>query len=95
MVATLAITPCALAVCGLWGMYACRYGKEEHEATVATTSRTVYVGNLSFVTTDRQLYELFSRVGPVENVIMGLNRVTKEPAGFCFIVCVAVVMLVV
>ena len=65
-----------------------RYGKEEHQATVATTARGAYVGNLSFVTTDRQLYELFSRAGPVEQVIMGLNRVTKQPCGFCFVMYV-------
>ncbi len=61
---------------------------------MATTSRSVYVGNLAFVTTDRQVYELFSRVGPVEQVIMGLNRITKQPCGFCFVMFVQQACLV-
>ncbi len=56
---------------------------------VATVARTLYVGNLSFVTTDRMMYELFSRAGPVELVVMGVDRVTKEAAGFAFVRCVA------
>ena len=48
-------------------------------------SKTVYIGNLSFYTTEAQIYELCSRVGPVKKVIMGLNRRTKTPCGFCFV----------
>jgi len=47
---------------------------------------TVYVGNLAFYTTDSQIHELFSRCGTVERVIMGLNKQTKHPCGFCFVV---------
>jgi len=50
------------------------------------TTCTLYVGNLSFFTTEEQLYELFSRVGPVARVIMGLNRATKTPCGFAFVI---------
>lgn len=46
---------------------------------------TLYVGNLSFYTTEEQIYELFSRCGEVRRVIMGLNKNTKTPCGFCFV----------
>jgi len=49
------------------------------------TATTVYVGNLSFYTTEEQIYELFSRCGAVKRVIMGLNKKTKTPCGFCFV----------
>ena len=48
-------------------------------------SSTLYVGNLSFYTTELQIYETFSRVGPIKRIIMGLNRETKTPCGFCFV----------
>ncbi|GAA5826448.1 hypothetical protein JCM11251_002374 [Rhodosporidiobolus azoricus] len=48
-------------------------------------SSTVYVGNLSFFTTEEQIYELFSRVGEVKRIIMGLDRNLKTPCGFCFV----------
>jgi RNA recognition motif-containing protein len=46
---------------------------------------TLYVGNLSFYTTEFQIHETFSRVGPVKRIIMGLNKETKAPCGFCFV----------
>lgn len=49
------------------------------------TTRTVYVGNLSFFTTESQIRETFSVVGPIKRVIMGLNNITKTPCGFCFV----------
>ena len=58
-----------------------RYGREENQATVATYSRIIYVGNIGFCTTDRQIYEFFSRAGPVERVIMGLNRLVRPCVG--------------
>jgi len=64
-------------------------GREEAQARTAATSRTLYIGNLAFVTTDAQVHALFSRCGAIERVIMGLNRVTKMPCGFCFVMCVA------
>ncbi|KAM0752951.1 RNA-binding domain-containing protein [Meredithblackwellia eburnea MCA 4105] len=48
-------------------------------------SSTVYVGNLSFYTTEEQIYELFGRVGGVKRIIMGLDRNQKTPCGFCFV----------
>lgn len=62
-----------------------RYRTEENQALAATLSTTVYVGNLSFVTSDVQVRELFSRCGRIKRVIMGINRVTMTPCGFCFV----------
>nr|CDJ87529.1 unnamed protein product [Haemonchus contortus] len=50
------------------------------------TSTTLYVGNLSFYTTEDQIFELFTRAGDVRRVIMGLDRYRKTPCGFCFVV---------
>ena len=49
------------------------------------TSCTLYVGNLSFYTTEEQIYELFSRGGDLKRIVMGLDKVKKTPCGFCFV----------
>lgn len=59
--------------------------KGRAELEQAKTSTIVYVGNLSFYTTEEQVYELFSKVAPVKKVIMGLDRFNKTPCGFCFV----------
>jgi len=46
---------------------------------------TLYIGNLSYNTTEIQLYQIFSTCGKVKRVIMGLNRLTHSPCGFAFI----------
>jgi len=43
------------------------------------------VGNLSFYTTEEQIYELFSTCGDIKRVIMGLDKYKKTPCGFCFV----------
>ncbi|MBW0503633.1 hypothetical protein O181_043348 [Austropuccinia psidii MF-1] len=48
-------------------------------------SSTVYVGNLSFFTTEEQIFELFSKVALIKRIIMGLDRNSKTPCGFCFV----------
>ncbi|XP_061264754.1 nuclear cap-binding protein subunit 2-like [Bos javanicus] len=48
-------------------------------------SSTLYVGNLSFYTTEEQIYELFSRCGDIKNVYMGLDKIKKMGCGFCFV----------
>lgn len=54
-------------------------------------SSTLYIGNLSFYTTEEQMYELFARVthvvggGGIKRIIMGLDRNTKTPCGFAFV----------
>jgi nuclear cap-binding protein subunit 2 len=49
------------------------------------SSTTLYIGNLSYFTTETQIYDLFSRCGEVKRIIMGLNKQTKTPCGFCFV----------
>jgi nuclear cap-binding protein subunit 2 len=61
------------------------YSNFQDQLKALQFSRTVYVGNLSFFTTEAQILESFSVVGPVKRVIMGLNNITKTPCGFCFV----------
>ncbi|MCL4130607.1 UNVERIFIED_CONTAM: hypothetical protein GTU68_023859, partial [Idotea baltica] len=49
------------------------------------TSSTLYVGNLSFYTTEEQIYESFGRAGDIKSVIIGLDKFKKTPCGFCFV----------
>ncbi|KAG0490884.1 hypothetical protein HPP92_007747 [Vanilla planifolia] len=60
-------------------------GTQEEYEHALQTSITVYVGNLSFYTTEEQVYELFSRAGEIKKIIMGLDKNTKTPCGFCFV----------
>uniref|UniRef100_A0A8C5ME51 Nuclear cap-binding protein subunit 2 n=1 Tax=Leptobrachium leishanense TaxID=445787 RepID=A0A8C5ME51_9ANUR len=48
-------------------------------------SATLYVGNLSFYTTEEQIHELFSKSGDVKKIVMGLDKVKKTACGFCFV----------
>lgn len=57
---------------------------EEYKARLKI-STTLYVGNLSFYTNETQLIEFFSKCGEVKNLIMGLNKIQKQPCGFCFV----------
>ena len=49
------------------------------------TSSTLYVGNVSFFTSEEQIWDLFTRAGPVKAVVMGLDKEKKTPCGFCFV----------
>ncbi|CAK9781138.1 RNA-binding domain-containing protein [Cutaneotrichosporon oleaginosum] len=63
----------------------------ETERRLLAESTTLYVGNLSFYTTEAQIYELFSTCakpaegGGIKRVIMGLDRHNKTPCGFAFV----------
>jgi len=57
-------------------------GLNEHPLKEATT---LYVGNLSFYTTEEQIHELFSKCGEIKRLVMGLDRFNKTPCGFCFV----------
>ncbi|KAF2857501.1 RNA-binding domain-containing protein [Piedraia hortae CBS 480.64] len=46
---------------------------------------TLYVGNLSFYTTEEQISTLFSKAGELKRLVMGLDRFSKTPCGFCFV----------
>ncbi|KAF8409198.1 hypothetical protein HHK36_005272 [Tetracentron sinense] len=60
-------------------------GTQEDFEHALQTSTTVYVGNMSFYTTEEQVYELFTRAGEIKKMIMGLDKNTKTPCGFCFV----------
>ncbi|CAH1781432.1 unnamed protein product, partial [Owenia fusiformis] len=60
-------------------------GSRTHQEKLLLTSSTLYIGNLSFYTTEEQIYELFSRAGDIKRVVMGLDKVKKTPCGFCFV----------
>lgn len=60
-------------------------GGEEAHRRALDLSTTLYVGNLSFFTTEEQIYELFSKAGEIKRIIMGLDRNKKTPCGFCFL----------
>jgi nuclear cap-binding protein subunit 2 len=67
-----------------------RASQQAYQAALSSTS-TLYLGNLSFYTTEEQIYELFNRVslpssgGGIRRIIMGLDRVQKTPCGFAFV----------
>lgn len=48
-------------------------------------SSTLYVGNLSFSTRVSHLKSLFSTIGKVKAIHMGLDRFQKTPCGFAFV----------
>ncbi|CAH0600289.1 unnamed protein product [Chrysodeixis includens] len=60
-------------------------GSRSEQEKLLRASSTLYVGNLSFYTTEEQIYELFSRCGHIRRVIMGLDKYKKTPCGFCFV----------
>lgn len=67
--------------------HACDLGRSQEEFEERLrTSTTVYVGNLSFYTTEEQIHEVFSRCGELKRIVMGLDSVRKVPCGFCFVV---------
>ncbi|KZO95166.1 RNA-binding domain-containing protein [Calocera viscosa TUFC12733] len=61
------------------------------QTEILSKSCTLYIGNLSFYTTEEQIYELFSKCatpeegGGLKRIIMGLDRNQKTPCGFCFV----------
>ncbi|KAI3384923.1 hypothetical protein SNEBB_000112 [Seison nebaliae] len=60
-------------------------GSEDQLKNKLSQSRTLYVGNMSFYTTEEQIYERFSLCGELNRIIMGIDRNTKTPCGFCFL----------
>lgn len=45
----------------------------------------MYVGNLSFYTTEDQIVTLFARCGEVQRLIIGLDKRQRTQCGFCFV----------
>ena len=70
-----------------YSRYKDRYYEESQEQYVTdmAASTTLYIGNLSFFSTEEQIYELFSTCGPVKRIVMGLDRNKRTPCGFCFV----------
>jgi len=60
-------------------------GSRLEQERLLATSATLYVGNLSFFTTEEQIHELFSKCGDIKRIIMGLDKFTRTPCGFCFV----------
>lgn len=48
-------------------------------------STKLYVGNLSFNTTENQLQDLFAAHGPVTSVDMIMDKMSGRPRGFGFV----------
>lgn len=57
-------------------------GEQDYQLRVSTT---LYIGNMSFYTTEEQIHELFSRAGDIKRIVMGLDKYKKTPCGFCFL----------
>ncbi|XP_040203655.1 nuclear cap-binding protein subunit 2, partial [Rana temporaria] len=60
-------------------------GKRDEQDKLLKQSCTLYVGNLSFYTTEEQIHELFSKSGDVKKIVMGLDKMKKTACGFCFV----------
>ncbi|XP_062587641.1 nuclear cap-binding protein subunit 2-like, partial [Saccostrea cucullata] len=60
-------------------------GNRVDQEKALLTSSTLYVGNLSYYTTEEQIHELFGKCGDIKRIIMGLDKVKKTPCGFCFV----------
>ncbi|EFX66775.1 hypothetical protein DAPPUDRAFT_231808 [Daphnia pulex] len=60
-------------------------GSRVEQERLLSQSCTLYVGNLSFFTTEEQIHELFGKCGDVKRIIMGLDKFTRTPCGFCFV----------
>ncbi len=50
-----------------------------------TVGKNLYVGNMSFSTTEDQLREVFSQYGTVTKVQLIMDRETGRPRGFAFV----------
>ncbi|KZZ88102.1 nuclear cap binding protein subunit 2 [Ascosphaera apis ARSEF 7405] len=59
--------------------------KAPSEDDALKNATTLYVGNLSFYTTEEQIHELFAKCGEIKRLVMGLDRFQKTPCGFCFV----------
>lgn len=56
----------------------------EYQKKLEVTT-TVYIGNLNLNSTESDIRKLFSKAGDIKTFIMGIERKTLAPAGFCFI----------
>eukprot|EP00978_Attheya_sp_CCMP212_P018349 scaffold50088_cov45-Attheya_sp.AAC.1 len=61
------------------------YSSPEAQMRALAQSSTLYIGNLAFSTRTSHLRALFSTLGTVASVNMGLDRFQKTPCGFSFV----------
>jgi nuclear cap-binding protein subunit 2 len=61
------------------------YDSTASQMKALAKSSTLYVGNLAFSTRSSHIRAHFSQVGPVKNVVVGLDRYRQTPCGFCFV----------
>uniref|UniRef100_A0A673G398 Nuclear cap-binding protein subunit 2 n=1 Tax=Sinocyclocheilus rhinocerous TaxID=307959 RepID=A0A673G398_9TELE len=61
------------------------FGNRYEQEKLLKQSCSLYVGNLSFYTTEEQVHELFSKSGDVKRIVIGLDKVKKTACGFCFV----------
>ncbi len=52
---------------------------------LAIKKQTLFIGNLAFKSTDRDLRKLFSQCGEVFSIRLMTDRVTRKPRGYGFI----------
>jgi len=60
-------------------------GSRDERAAKLRKSSTMYIGNLSFYTTEEQCLEFFAKCGKVKQVVIGLDRYNLTPCGFGFV----------
>lgn len=61
------------------------YDSPHTQLIALSKSSTVYIGNLAFTTTSDHILSLFSTVGNVRKIHIGLDRYKKSPCGFAFV----------
>nr|XP_050028787.1 probable RNA-binding protein 19 [Dermacentor andersoni] len=54
------------------------------QETLADTGR-IFIRNLSYTITEEELEELFRKYGPLEELHLSIDRVTRKPKGFAFV----------
>lgn len=60
-------------------------GSRSEQERLLSQTTTLYIGNMSYYTTEEQLYELLGKCGEVKKIIMGLDKFKRTPCGFCFV----------
>lgn len=60
-------------------------GCEEDYFKQLENSTTLYVGELNLTVKEERLWELFSLVGDIKRIIMGVHKYEHTPCGFCFV----------
>lgn len=64
-------------------------GSSEEYTALMQNSTTLYVGGLSETVLEERVWELFQSIGRIKRVVMGVNRLSRVPCGFCFVEFVA------